>query len=106
MILLSERNQVRGVAKAWKGQYPPRQWPAQQAIYKKLKKLDVETATAQDVYEIIGNSSWVRKVHCSECDTLSWECVLLGEPLYYESATAAICIDCLRKAVLLVEENR
>jgi hypothetical protein len=110
MKLLSERNQVRDVARRWAKQYPPhytdgdRTWVDE--IQARLNQLDPETATAKEVAEIIGNTSWATEEVCDECGKRSWDVVQLGEKPDYSSSTAGICIDCLRKAVALVEASR
>lgn len=113
MNLLSERNQVRTVAERWKRQYPDLWRPAVAGkngeprrrgdILAELSGLDNDTATAADVAEIVGNSFWCCAMACHECGQSSWDVVELGEEPDWESSTVRICIDCLRKAVALVE---
>jgi hypothetical protein len=67
-----------------------------------LMALDQEAATAAQVAEIIGNSSWARELACSECGHETWGIVEIGEPPDYESATAYLCRDCLRAALRLL----
>ena len=109
MHLLNERNQVRKVADRWLAQYGLYgSYGAdnrRRSIGRKLLALDKETATAEDVAEIIGNTSWVCQQKCGECGTKSWNIVQVGEPLDYESATAYLCVNCLRAAVKLVEDE-
>lgn len=99
------RSQVRSVAQRWREQYGGacNHGIDKQAIQRRLDALDVETATDADVTKAIGNSSWVGPPKCDECGVTTWDAVELGEPPDYESNTATICIDCLRKAVALVE---
>ena len=106
MKLETMRDQVKVVAKRWRVQYVSGEWGVdEQDIQRKLDALDVETATDKDVAEIIGNDTWVGPHKCHECGTKTWSAVELGEPRDYKSATATICIDCLRKAVALVERG-
>ena len=71
-------------------------------IHAKLVALDTETATAADVAAIIGNESWVRVEDCSDCGAKYLKSVTqLGEEPDYESQTAYVCDDCLRKALAL-----
>jgi len=42
---------------------------------------------------------------CDECDKPMKRVVLLGEPINWESATALVCADCLRRALSLIEEE-
>ena len=107
MKLETMRGQVRSVAQRWRAQYGDvsRHGADKQEIHRRLDALDVETATAADVTAAIGNSSWVGPPECHECGVTTWDAVELGQPLDYESCTATICIDCLRKAVALVEQS-
>jgi len=101
--LLSERNQVLEVANKWREQYSRHPEGRHTETQRKLDALDLTTASAEDVARIIGNDSWAKPRECDECGTPSWQVVQLGEEPDYESSTAIICPDCLRKALLLVE---
>ena len=103
MERLQERDQVRGVAAAWKRQYPKGYGDEFNAIGKALERLDVETATAEDVAAIIGNHSWALPRRCHECGKESWDLVMLGKEPDYESSTARICRDCLKAALALLD---
>ena len=46
----------------------------------------------------IGNGLWTR-LKCDECDNDVSAVVQLGQELDYESATANVCFDCLRRAL-------
>lgn len=107
MKLETMRAQVRNVAQRWRTQYGnvSRHGAGKQEIQRKLDSLDVETATDADVTAVIGNSLWVGPPDCHECGATTWNAVELGQPLDYGSCTATICIDCLRKAVALVEQS-
>lgn len=106
MILLNERAQVKQAIKNWLGMYGlDRTYGADKRGRKvgaELLALDQETATADDVAEIIGNHSWVHEKSCSECGAESWGIVEIGEPPDYESATAYLCRDCLQSALRLL----
>lgn len=104
----SERELVRTVAERWRKQYgrdPSGIFGGRDkaVILRQLEALDVETATAGDVAAIIGNKSWVSPDACDECGTASWSNVQVGQEPDYESATATLCADCLRKALALAE---
>lgn len=127
MKVLSERNQVRVVADQWKKQYSREcneeykekqqqgiynpftgeTYPIgeKKKIYEKLCALDKETATAEDVAKIIGNDSWVKPWECGECGKASWQVAEVGEDANYESYTAYVCLDCLKKAVDLLQQE-
>ena len=101
MKLMSERNQVRGIAKRWRAEYGHyTDW--KQDVSRTLEAIDDETATAAEVAAIIGNKSWAEPQTCHECGEASWDVVQVGEEPGYESATALICVHCLRKAIALV----
>lgn len=104
MKLLNERNQVRTVARRWHAQYD--EYTADECfrtVADRLDALDVETATAGDVAEIIGNALWVEKHTCDECGVKTWDAVQVGqEPTHYGSNTADICVGCLRAALRLL----
>lgn len=105
MIILNERNQVKQAIKDWCLHYGlTRTYPMDKRgrkVGEELMALNPETATAKDVAEIIGNTLWAGPRCCSECGSETWDCVQLGEPPDYESATAWICKDCLKKALQL-----
>jgi len=107
MKLLNERNQVREVAKEWKRQYSKYSGDFHSKdkfeIGEKLSALNPETATAKQVAEIIGNTSWVRINTCHECQTETWDAVQIGEEPDCESRTATICGNCLRAALKLLD---
>ena len=66
--MLHKRDIIRGVAKRWAETYAMNydRWPDKKVIGEKLAALDPETATAQQVNEIIGNTSWTA-MRCVEC---------------------------------------
>ncbi len=106
MNVLDERTQVKGAIKNWIDRYGlNRTYGADKRgrnVGKELLALNQETATADDVAEIIGNSSWAREMACSECGKKTWGIVQIGEEPDYESATAYVCSDCLRAALRLL----
>jgi hypothetical protein len=108
--LLNERTRVKDAIKQWieshglTGSYSADR--RGRHVGKELSALDQETATAKDVAEIIGNNSWAGMLTCDECGKEAWDLVQLGEEPDYESSTASICVDCLKKAVELIENER
>jgi hypothetical protein len=67
----------------------------------KIKLLKAEVPlTEERANEILGNNSWTRN-KCDECNNDVYATVQLGQEPDYESATANICLDCLKKAVKL-----
>ena len=109
MKLITERTQIREVASRWRLQYPESgkygKDPTKQAIANSLSALNVETATADDVFAIIGNTSWCEPQKCNECGDVFDVVIQVGEEPDYESRTATLCIDCLRKAIDTIEHH-
>lgn len=108
MKLLNERNQIQDVAERWRATHGDGTYKCDKRnrpVSVELAALDKETATAEQVAEIIGNGSWVRERTCDECGQSSWGIVQLGEEPDYESCTADICADCLRSALKLLESK-
>ena len=100
MEVVTTRTRIRGVAAAWAVQYPLGQKMSRSdsgETLAKLKGLDVETATADDVANIIGNDSWCR-IQCDECEACVSAAVIIGAPLDYESRTATVCANCIHVA--------
>jgi hypothetical protein len=73
-------------------------------VGEELAKLNKETCSAEDVNNLI-NSDWV-SMRCHDCGNMVKTFVELGEEPDYESYTANICLDCLKKAVNLVEDTK
>ena len=99
MKLITQRDLIRDVSAAWDDQY--KHWFADaenMAISERLAALDLEVATAGDVAEIIGNTSWTR-LKCHECGNEDINAVIqVGQEPDYESCTAGLCFDCVAKA--------
>ena len=105
---LNERTQIKVATKFLIATYGLGTYGADKRgrnIGEELLALDPETATASEISKIIGNTAWCTERGCNECGTVTWDIVEIGEPPDYESATAEICIDCLKKAVQLIDEN-
>lgn len=109
MRIITERQEILGVAERWKNNYckPGGEWYTLHKnisagfIYSRLYELDLNTATAKQVNDIIGNESWTR-IKCDECEENKTELIDVGQKEDYESRTACICFDCLKKANELV----
>jgi hypothetical protein len=99
---ISARVLIRGVAAAWRRQYP-RDF---ERIHERLCAIDVETATAADVEAIIGNRSWTIVPRCHGCGLGAELVVEVGEEPDYESSTATLCESCLRDALATLEALR
>jgi hypothetical protein len=57
-----------------------------------------------DIDRLVGHGAWTQVYECSECVQQKPEVVQLGEEPNYESATAWICLDCLKEAILMIQE--
>lgn len=62
-----------------------------------LSELDLDTATAAEIKEIIG-VGWADQLTCDECGKESWDIIQIGEKPDYDSRTAWICGECLTTA--------
>ena len=103
MKLITERDLIMGVAEAWSRQYTNAS--GDKAVIKKmLQALDKETATREDVKDIIGNYSWTQ-ITCDECGQYSTLVVQVGQGPDYESNTATLCAECLTKAFKLLPKG-
>ena len=102
MITISKKEKIELIPYRWKQQYCNKDvwmYGADKIdIYKKLSQTN--PLTEELVNQIIGNKSWTENI-CDECGKDSDVLIQLGQELYYESATACICKDCLDKAIKL-----
>ena len=102
MEVITERVRIREVAARWRAQYPK----SRENKWEKLKALDIETATADEVEAIIGNRSWTRLEECSDCKATDLPLVVqVGNAPDYESNTAWLCIGCIKKALALTKRE-
>jgi len=100
MKLITIRSQILEVVTRWKGQYPKPKTD-KLATLRKLQKLDLTTATENDLKEIIGNSSWAGPRKCYECQRYFDEVLQVGEEPDYEACTTWLCKNCVEKALKL-----
>lgn len=112
MRIVTQRDLIRGVAAKWAAQYhyainkpdEDQPWPTGQtktSIWEALKALDGEVATAAQVNEIIGNSSWVA-LNCDECGVATEQVLMFGTS-GYESSSHGLCAKCVHAAFALWE---
>jgi hypothetical protein len=108
--IISERTELANVAARWKATYyGAGRWADTRAgntepVYRALLALPPD-ATGKDVAKIIGNGSWAGPQKCHECDSMVYAVVEIGQEPDYDSATASVCLPCLRKAVALLEQQ-
>jgi hypothetical protein len=110
--LFTTRDKIRGVAAAWEKAYGPNErrpgWYSsgisddREATFRKLKELDKETASADEVATIIGNKSWTQ-LSCDSCGDYVDRIVEIGQEPDYESRTVDICYPCFSKAFALFD---
>lgn len=99
--LITKDEIVRSTAERWKRQYwRESHWTetmmgSSKDIYRKLDELGQEI-NAEQIAEIIGNKSWT-ELQCHQCGKDVKAVVEVGQEPDYESHTALLCIDCIRK---------
>lgn len=82
----------------WKEQYPEyhRYGIEKDEIRDKLCALDLETATVDDIANIIGDRGWVTE-SCDECGIECQEWLHLGQEPDYDARWYELCRDCAKK---------
>lgn len=100
------RDQIREIADRWATSYPPGHpyGPDKNRVGERLAALDGETATAAEIEAIVGNASWVG-LTCDDCGKHVEAIVQLGQEPDYDSSTANVCDDCIRKACELIHSR-
>ena len=97
---ITTRDRIRQIRIRWWEKYAPFSNHSKDKleIYKRLQQLDLNICSAEDVNNIIGNSSWTRNLICSECEQDTDWVLRVGEEPDYESRTAYLCKSCVEKA--------
>jgi len=105
MKIITQRDCILRVCDRWKDQYTPfdKHSPNKLEIFKQLQQLNLETCSAKDVADIIGNSSWTT-LQCDECGQETDWVLRVGEEPGWESRTAILCKSCVGKAVAKLNE--
>jgi hypothetical protein len=105
MEVITKKDKCIGIASRWNKQYQDRykELPDKLAIGQRLAALGGR-GTETEIAEIIGNTGWTRN-DCDECDKDSMTVVQVGQEPDYDSRTAYICLDCLRKAISAAEKK-
>ena len=109
MKIITKQNLINGFAELYKQQYCIRHGDNLASFGLKLShnehyEMLRNSSTEDEIEKIIGNRSWTRN-KCDECQKDQETTVLLGEEPDYESATAQICLECLKKAVALLKSQ-
>lgn len=88
----------------WRRQYGDNNLALKHLVSDRLEALGPAPAPEQ-VNEVIGNDGWTRMT-CDECGNDNPPVVVqLGQEPDYESRTANVCLECLRKAVTAAEKS-
>lgn len=100
MNLLTERDMIRSVARRWRYQYSKLHngmpiHPFKLGMLSDLEALNVETCTADDVKDVIGNYSWT-ELRCEECGNHVKSVVIIGGSL--GSKSIYLCLECVAAA--------
>ena len=104
MKLITRRSRTMEVVDDWRRQYEDGQYGQDKlTILLRLAALNLSTVDPDEVDDIIGNDNWTSPGDCTDCGAEDLAAVVqLGQEPDYESATANVCADCLRKALDLV----
>jgi len=103
MKIITERDKIKSVPKRWNKQYGVGNHSNDKiVIMNKLNNLDLNTATAKQIDNIIGNKTWTNDT-CSECGKYSSPVVMIGQKPDYGSCTVWICVDCLKRIFKLTK---
>jgi hypothetical protein len=110
--LITVRSLIRGVSEEYKsrrnfdGDCPIVE--KNREILHRLQALDVESCTAEDVAEIMGNGGWTELPKCGQCGERSDPMIVLGRPepesIHDYDNTAYLCLSCLDVAWKMVFE--
>lgn len=106
MKIITKQSVSATAAERWRAQYCHRgEWSvvyipvkqSAQVIYEQLLGLGA-CPSSEAVNLIIGNSSWGYPPWCDECGQRDNDLVVqVGQEPDYESATANLCMECVRK---------
>jgi len=100
MEIVSRKLLASRVAGRWRQQYEKTShWSEKENIYRQLLLLGTDPEP-DEVDKVIGNGSWTRTT-CNECNEDQQMTVMVGQRPDYDSATAWICVSCLKKAIEL-----
>ena len=101
MKAISQRQLIQTVVKRWEAHCNSSPYDWKFEALAKLRKLDLDTCSAKDVNDIIGNSSWTR-LKCDDCQKETDFVLVLGEEPDFESNTARLCRYCVLAAFSLL----
>ena len=99
--IITKRNRIKSILKRWKKQYPAhKRTKDKEEIYCKLKLLDLETATEDDIADAIGNSSWT-DLRCDFCGQDYGKIAIIYDE---ECHSFCLCIFCVRRILNEMKE--
>jgi len=111
MYMITRFNKAKRAEALWYNQYSnSTMWGSITPVSNKTKREIHEGLVAlgpfptpEQVNEIIGNTSWT-DCRCDECGKSVDKVIQVGQDPDYESSTAEICVQCLKKAIKLSKE--
>lgn len=107
MNVITKKDLIAGVAERWDRQYglPDGVRKGSSSFHQEQEEVSAALhalppdASEADVAAAIGNGRWT-KLQCDECRADVDVVVSVGAEPNYESATARICLECARRAVV------
>lgn len=104
MKVITQRDCIRSICNEWGEAYRPfdKYDGDKEEIFNRLLALNLETCSAKDVADIIGNTSWTDLV-CHECGKRTDWILRVGKEPDWETNTACLCRDCARKVADYLE---
>jgi len=105
MIVITQRQMIESVVQRWKDTYGADSNVGRRLeTFRALQKLDLKTATAEEVDKIIGNNHWTTCL-CHECRQHVTDFIRVGTTgiEFDDGSTFNICHECLHKAFALVQ---
>lgn len=100
--LFTVRDLIRTVADRWDAGHPGmREGSRDLDVSRKLRTLDLETATEEDVEIVVGNKTWTN-LWCDCCSAVRLKAtVRFDVRLYREDSAASVCMDCCTRGMNL-----
>lgn len=104
MKIINQRSQIQDIVSCYWVDMGYSRSPDVLEKVRLLESLPKNSASIEDVVSITGEEFRSRvggPFLCNECGEMKDTVVQLGEEPNYESSTANVCFDCLRKALAL-----
>lgn len=104
MDLLTRHSMAQIASQRWDQQYNRSVDSHKIAIGARLRNLSLPVDP--DVVDlIVGNTSWTSIGICHECRKEPDALIQIGETQDYDSSTANVCLDCIRRAAEMLEQS-